>query len=103
LAEQLIVKKANRRAKQLVRSHPDSGAEEEIMKSLFDAPPTESMKQHRIGIVRFIDVVFVEEIVSRVRRVHQSLELLAKALHLVAVEHWNPGKEALLLESTHLL
>ena len=103
LAEELIVEETHRGAEQLICDHAKPRAVEEVVKRLLDAPPTESMEEHRIWILRLVGMKLVEERIPRMRWIHQARQLLSEDFHLLRLQHRNSRDKSVLLEMTELL
>jgi len=82
LAEELIVPEAHSAFEQLRRGHGESRIPKQIMKALSDAPRAQGMKDNLLWVFRFVRVVFVKEMIPRMRRIHQLAQLFAQHFDL---------------------
>jgi hypothetical protein len=82
LAKELVVPEPNRSFQELAGCHGKCWIPEEIMKAWGDPPSAESMKENGVRICGFVGVVFVKELSTRSRWVHEELELLPQRFYL---------------------
>jgi len=103
LAEQLVMPKAHSAAQQLRRRHRECRVPQQIVESGSDSPSTQSVKEHRFRITRFVGVIFVKELVAFMRRISQLRQLLTQGFHLPVVHDSDAAQVPVFVEERKLL
>src|SRR5882724_1000092 len=87
LAEELIVPETDRPFKQLRRRHGERRVPQQIVKRRRDPPRAQRVKERSRRVRRFIRVIFVEQVISLLRRIDERRELLSQYLDLFMAQH----------------
>src|SRR5689334_9901175 len=64
---------------------------QQIVQAGFDAPRAERVKQDLLRIGRLVSVVFVEKLVTGLRRIDKGREFVAQRLELFVAQHPDAG------------
>src|SRR5690348_2241790 len=88
LAEQLIMPETHRLvSQQLAGSHDEGRIPQDIVKALCNSPMPQRMEQHGIGVRGFVAVEFVKQVVLRMRRILDFVQLAVKLRYLLVTEY----------------
>ena len=103
LAEELIVPEADRPAEQLAGRHGERRVPEDVVKAGSNSPRAQGVKQHRVGLARFVGVVLVPQLVAGMLGLEELGQLAAQLVDLLVGEDPHAGQIAVLVVEGDLL
>jgi hypothetical protein len=103
LAKELIVPEAHRSPQKLRGCHGYGGTPQHIVKTRFNSPSPQSVKQSGVQVLRLVGMVFVEKGIAGMCLPHQAVEFGVQPLDLLVAENLNSGNISLLLELGDLI
>jgi hypothetical protein len=89
----LIVPEPDRPSQQLLRRRQQSWIPEDVVQPRLDPPRAKRMKQHRVGVARFIAVILVPQLSPIVARLDEIRQFGAESFNLRLIEEPNTGQK----------
>lgn len=102
-AEKLVVPEADGAGEELAGGERERGVPEDVVKAGAEAPGTEGVEQDRVGLDRFVGVVFVPEVAAGVARVEKLGQLGAEYFDLLVGQDADAGQVAVLVVERDLV
>ena len=103
LAEELIVKQSERLPEQLPRRHEEAWVPQDVVKRRPHTPGAEGVEEHGVGVVRFVAVIFIKQLVAVMLRIGHLRQFAAQCLDLRIIEQPDARYIAVLHKMRNLL